>query len=169
MKKTLMLSLCVLPLFLFAEEKPIGYLGVSTEKMTDAMMASANVEHGVLVSKVYEKSPAAKAGFEIGDIILDIDGEKIVDFQTLKKVVAARPAEKVKIKFIRAGKEITKTVELGEKSQKTIDFAIDIPDMKNIKEVFTTGSAEIKAQLDEMKKEIQTLRAELEELKQKIK
>jgi C-terminal processing protease CtpA/Prc len=164
-----MLGLLLLPLFLLAEEKTIGYLGVSTEKLTDAMMASAKVKNGVLVSKVYKESPAEKAGIEIGDIIFDIDGEVISDFETLKKVVAAKPGEKAKIKIMRSGKEITKTAELGEKVQKTMDFTIDVPDIESIKEVFITGSAEIKAQLEEMKEELEALKAELEELKKKIK
>jgi len=104
MKKILIIAIAI-PLLLFAKEETIGYLGVGIAELSEAMKMALDIEHGILVDKVYEESPAEKAEIKVGDIIFEIDAEKITNYETLKQVVAARPNEKVRIQIYRAKKK----------------------------------------------------------------
>jgi predicted metalloprotease with PDZ domain len=168
-----MVMLC-LPIMTLAEEntKTIGYLGVSTEELSDAMKTALNVESGILVSGVQQDSPADVAGIKQGDIIVKIDGTVISDYKTLKTTVADRPMQKVKVDFIRSDKKMSKTVELGEKEKKSITITMDLPELPEIKEMCKHGMKEIEVHmdyaLDEIKEEIEKLKEDIEELKKKV-
>ena len=168
MKKILLLAAVAIPLLVFAEEKAIGYLGVTTEALTQAMTTALDVEHGVLIKEVVEKSPAEKAGLEKGDVILEVDGEKIVDYAMLKGLVAAKPDEKVKILINRAGKEYTKEAKLGARAKPKFKIQMELPDFEEIKKLMSQGTEELKQELEHLKEELEMLKKELEELKKKI-
>jgi serine protease Do len=60
-------------------------------------------------------SPAAKAGIEAGDIVIEIDGVKIEGLKTLLSIIQQRrPGQKVGLKIDRGGKIIIKTAVLDE-------------------------------------------------------
>jgi len=168
MKKILLLAAIAIPLLVFAEEKTAGYLGVTTEALSQAMITALDVEHGVLLKEVVEKSPAEKAGLEKGDIILEVDGENIIDYATLKGLVAARPDEKVKILINRSGKEYTKEAKLGARAKPKFDIRMELPDFDEMKELMNQGSKELKLELEHLKEELEILKKELEELKKQI-
>src|SRR6516225_6386374 len=46
------------------------------------------------VDKVETGSAAAAAGFEVGDVVLSIDGTRIETFTDMQRIVSARPGEK---------------------------------------------------------------------------
>jgi serine protease Do len=58
-----------------------GWLGVSVQDLTPKVARHFGLDHvhGVLVTNVFRKSPAKRAGLQPGDILLDIDGHKIAD------------------------------------------------------------------------------------------
>jgi membrane-associated protease RseP (regulator of RpoE activity) len=76
------------------------------------------VDHGVLVTEVVEDSPAEEAGIEMGDIILELDGERIEDTEDLIYLVKKRPEKEVKLVLLRKGKRKEIKVKLGEKPSK---------------------------------------------------
>jgi regulator of sigma E protease len=55
------------------------------------------------IDQVEPNSPAATAGMQAGDIVTSIDGETIVDFQDLQRIVSSSP-----------GRELAVTVRRGE-------------------------------------------------------
>ena len=168
MKKILLLAAIAIPLLVFAKEETVGYLGVTTEALSQAMITALDVEHGVLIKEVVEKSPAEKAGLEKGDVILEVDGEKIVDYATLKGLVAAKPDKKVKILINRSGKEYTKEAKLGARAKPKFSIQMELPDFEEIKEFMSQGTNELKLELEHLKEELEILKKELEELKNKI-
>jgi len=168
MKKIFILAVMALPLLVFAEEETIGYLGVITEELSETMMKALDVENGLLIKDIVENSPAEKAGLEIGDVILEIDGDKIVDYATLKALVAAKPDKKVKILVKREGKEHTKEAKLVSRSKPKFNIQMELPDFEEIKELMNKGSKEIMEEIDNLKKEIEQLKQEIEDLKKKI-
>ncbi len=90
-----------------------GYLGVWIQDVTPALAKQFNLKEttGALVSDVTPKSPAAKAGLQNGDIILEFNGKKVTDSRHLKLEAArARPGESVPMKVWRDGS--TKTFEI---------------------------------------------------------
>jgi serine protease Do len=93
-----------------------GYLGVMIQDVNPALEKEFKLKdtHGALVSDVTPKSPAEKAGFQSGDLILDFNGKKVTDSRHLKLEVArTRPGESVPVKILRDGEN--KTLELTVK------------------------------------------------------
>jgi C-terminal processing protease CtpA/Prc len=166
MKKIMALVAMLIPLFMFAEQKTIGYFGILSEPINEAMMAALDIEHGVLITKVYENTPAEQAGFEIGDVIYEIEGEKIVDIEALKTVVAKHPNEKVTIKFLHSGEHLKKSVVFGEKE--TVKMPFEIPNMQDFKKALETGKNEFREQLQKLEKEIELLKQEIEDIKRQL-
>jgi putative serine protease PepD len=81
-----------------------GFLGVSTAEVRSG-------DGGAAVVEVSEGSPAADAGFEKGDVITAIDGDRIASVTELVATVRAHaPGEKIKVTFERDGE--TKEVEV---------------------------------------------------------
>ena len=63
-------------------------------------------EHGVLVTKIAEGSPAEDAGIVAGDIILSLDNAKIYRIEDLLKEIHKRKiGERAKVFVLRRGKE----------------------------------------------------------------
>ncbi len=64
---------------------------------------------------VLQNSPAAKAGLKEGDIITEIDGTKIDQNNTIGSAIGKKkPGDKIKITYIRDGKQQTTTAQLAE-------------------------------------------------------
>lgn len=69
-----------------------GYLGVMLTPMTPELRAHQGVpeEAGVLVSKVMEDSPAARAGIRVGDVVSAVDGEAVGTPRDLAAAIRGR-------------------------------------------------------------------------------
>jgi serine protease Do len=68
---------------------------------------------GVIVTKVYPNTPAERGGIEVGDIILEVEGYKINNENTMFSVFHEfRTGQTITLKIIRDNKEITKTMKL---------------------------------------------------------
>lgn len=60
-------------------------------------------------------SPADKAGLVENDVILEIDGQKLTDSNSLEKIIAKyKPAEEISLKIFHKGEEKTIGLKLGE-------------------------------------------------------
>jgi S1-C subfamily serine protease len=71
--------------------------------------------HGLLVIRVAADSPAEEAGLSTGDIILDLDGEEVSDFDILREAVRARePGDELTLSVLRDGEEREISITLGE-------------------------------------------------------
>ncbi|MCH8955018.1 PDZ domain-containing protein, partial [candidate division KSB1 bacterium] len=61
-------------------------------------------------------TPAHKAGLKKYDVIIEVEGKKIQDHQMLTNLIASfNPGEEVRLKIIREGKVVHKTVRLAER------------------------------------------------------
>nr|AMP42322.1 periplasmic pH-dependent serine endoprotease DegQ precursor [uncultured bacterium IN-09] len=69
---------------------------------------------GVIVSRVYDNSPAAKGGLEQGDIILSIDGVVANDGRaSMNQVARIRPGETVVMEVLKQGVIQQLKIEIG--------------------------------------------------------
>jgi serine protease Do len=101
------------------------FLGVRYVLINDAIKEENNlaVNYGAWVRKgeggepaVSAGSSAEAAGVKEGDIILEFNGEKITTDNSLAKIIMKyNPGDKVNLKILRQGKEITMEVTLGER------------------------------------------------------
>jgi len=93
-----------------------GWLGVQIQDVTRELAESFNMDkpNGALVSRVIADSPSAKAGFQIGDVIVEFDGHAIHTSSELPPVVGVTPiGDKVNVEIIRQGKKKTIKVIVG--------------------------------------------------------
>jgi S1-C subfamily serine protease len=82
-----------------------AYLGV---RMGDAP------EGGAAVGSVEPGGPAARAGLQGGDVIVEVDGEPVDDSEDVSGAVnAGRPGQELRVVVQRGGQRRTLTVELG--------------------------------------------------------
>ncbi len=89
-------------------------LGVSLAELSQASLLyyrynikiPNNVEEGVVIVDVVEKSSAEKAGLQPGDVILSINDNKVTSLAELKyELYKYNNGDKIKIKYNRDGKE----------------------------------------------------------------
>lgn len=85
-----------------------GYLGVMIQPVTQELADSFGLKdvHGALVAQVIEDSPAAKAGLQVGDVIVRFNGKPVDQSSDLPPLVSATTVgEKASIEIIRNGKD----------------------------------------------------------------
>ena len=107
------------------EAKERTWIGVGLGEPDEALVAQLGLKDGagLVVTHVAENSPAAKAGLQKNDVLLEMEGQSLVVAQQLQKLVKARKeGDKVTVKYLRAGKKDSVTVTLG----KTKDFAMNM-------------------------------------------
>jgi len=94
-----------------------GYLGVLIQTLTPDLAESMDLKakEGALVSQVVPGSPADKAGFKVGDVVVEFDGKKITSHHDLPALVATTPiGKKARVIIIRDKKEKEMSIEVGE-------------------------------------------------------
>ncbi|WP_319542537.1 Do family serine endopeptidase [uncultured Pseudodesulfovibrio sp.] len=100
-----------------------GWLGVTIQRVgeTQAKALGLSEPVGALVASVGKDAPADKGGIKQGDVILDVNGHKVEDNNDLLKQIAGlAPGDKARLGLWRNGKKVTKTVTLGQRSEKTL-------------------------------------------------
>jgi serine protease Do len=94
-----------------------GLIGVQIQLVTPDLAKSFGLKepHGALVGDVNPGTPAAKAGIQRGDIIIEFNGKPIKEMNELPRMVAqTAPGTEATVKVLRQGKEKTFTVTIGE-------------------------------------------------------
>ncbi len=94
-----------------------GILGVDINELDSRRAKRLGLEsvEGVFIEGVHEGSGAAVAGLKRGDVIVAVNGKKVVKMPELQEQIARlRPEDKVNITFIRKGKQ--RTVDIVLKS-----------------------------------------------------
>jgi len=96
---------------LFSSADDSAFLGVTMEEEIE------HDEGGAKITSVVDDSPAAKAGLEEGDIVVDFGGDTVRGPVSLTKKIRDRePGDSVRITVLRDGRRKTFDVELGERS-----------------------------------------------------
>jgi serine protease Do len=89
------------------------YLGELTPELRDAFKIGG--DSGVLVQQVMPDSPAEKAGFKDGDVILELNGRPVQDMRDLRfRIAEMRPGTEVALTFLRDGERRSATAVLEE-------------------------------------------------------
>lgn len=98
-----------------------GYIGVGIESIRDEVEAKAfglDAVYGVKVGRLLEGSAAQDAGLKTGDVILELEGEKLYSSGELQSRIAQKRAgDKVEMLILRDGKKIKKTVKLKARDE----------------------------------------------------
>ena len=94
-----------------------GWLGVAIQGIDDNLAQSLGLSNskGSLVSSISENSPAAKAGLQVGDVILEFDNKTVNAVSDLPILVGNTPIGKsVPVAIIRKGAEKTLNVTVDK-------------------------------------------------------
>jgi serine protease Do len=103
-----------------------GWLGISVQDVSDDIAKNLNHQNkgGALVSDVFKGDPADQAGIKVGDIITEINGKPIKDTHELLLTIAAlQVGQKMNVKAIRDGKEMTFRVTVAERKDNVPQIA----------------------------------------------
>jgi serine protease Do len=83
----------------------VGIVEINAERAKELKLTE---ERGVMVSRVESDSPASKAGFQVGDVLLEYNGQRIDGTEQFGRLVRETPAgRKVKLSVWRAAKPLT--------------------------------------------------------------
>ncbi len=102
------------------------FLGVRYILITEKIKEEKNlpVDYGALIVRgegepaILPGSAAEKAGLKEGDIILEVNNQKITQDNSLAKIITEyNPGDKISLKVLRKGKELNFEVILGERSE----------------------------------------------------
>jgi len=93
-----------------------GWLGVRIQEVTDEIAESLGMDaaRGALIAGITEGGPAADAGIQPGDVVVEFDGREVPTMRDLPGIVADTPVGKdVKITVLRKGQELEVAATLG--------------------------------------------------------
>lgn len=93
-----------------------GYLGISSQfvELPTSQRAGRDQEHGLLIVKVDDSSPAQQGGILVGDILVALDGHQINDAEELQLLlVGDRVGKEIPIEVIRGNALQTLQVTIG--------------------------------------------------------
>ncbi len=94
-----------------------GWLGVLIQDVTKELAESFGMDkpQGALVARVLDGSPAERAGFEVGDIVLSFDGHAIERSSALPPIVGrTRVGREVAVEILRDGEAMILQVTTDE-------------------------------------------------------
>ena len=96
-----------------------GFLGVGMEELTPSMAASLGLKRdtrGVTVVSVVEDSAAEKAGLELLDVVIELNGEPVEkQIDLLNRIAILQPGTRVEVVVLRDGKRKKFNIELGKR------------------------------------------------------
>nr|VFJ43817.1 MAG: serine protease Do [Candidatus Kentron sp. DK]VFJ49660.1 MAG: serine protease Do [Candidatus Kentron sp. DK] len=94
-----------------------GWLGVLIQDVTGELAESFGMKKpmGALVAKILPKSPAVRAGFQVGDVVVKFDGKEIRHSSDLPPIVgASKIGSRVPVTVLRDGESKTLYVVIEE-------------------------------------------------------
>lgn len=94
-----------------------SHIGVGITDVTpeNAKFFDDSTATGAVVTEVEPDSPGAKAGLKIGDVITQVDGQKVSDSGELQVIISEKqPGTKVTLTVLRDGKDMSVPVTLEQ-------------------------------------------------------
>jgi membrane-associated protease RseP (regulator of RpoE activity) len=174
-----------------------GFLGVQLIDITEPLRKhlGAPEKNGVLVGEVEKDSPAEKAGIQVGDVLVSVDGEGVAwSGEVGRQVRQKKEGDMAKIELVRDGRSLSVDVAVAERDAKRRvmrriegpegrGIEIDIeglddlgpmiagPAMDHAREAMRMAEGKMQMRMErtqEMEKRLQELERKLQELQKKL-
>ncbi len=103
-----------------------GEIGIEAQTITETMAEALDLpqQSGVIIGDVTPGGPASKAGLEVGDIILGLNGKPMENARQLQVNLYPKPVDSVvEVEVVRGGKTIRKYVTVSERPNDPDRFA----------------------------------------------
>ena len=100
-----------------------GYMGLLPDDLTEAERSVMGIETGtgILLTEVYEGGPAASAGLEVDDVIIEMNGEPVYSSRQALLISASTvPGDKVEVVGLRDGERFKATVTAVERPEEVL-------------------------------------------------
>jgi serine protease DegQ len=101
-----------------------GWIGVEPQNLSKELAESLNLPKdttGVLISGVLEGGPADKAGMRPGDVLLEVNGQKVADVVALlNRIAQTSPGDEAKVTLLRKGKAMTLKMQVGKRPKSKV-------------------------------------------------
>jgi C-terminal processing protease CtpA/Prc len=91
-----------LPFFMEVGRRSLG--GAELAEMNDGLGRYFRVDEGLLVLAVSPGTPAARAGLEAGDVIVEVEGSQVADVTEFRRAVARAEDGSVALEVVREGR-----------------------------------------------------------------
>ncbi len=94
-----------------------GMLGLTAQNITPSLAQGLHLKNdrGVVATKIIPLSPADKAGFEVQDVIVGVNGKAVRSAAQLHNILGLmRPGTKIIISIIRDGRSKTLSATVGD-------------------------------------------------------
>ncbi len=108
----------LLPLLVEHGQVRRGFLGASARNLLDEELRATNLSatEGACIRSIHRDGPADEAGLQPGDIVIGIEGERVLGAAHLiRRVSQFQPGQSVRLQLLRDGVEEEVVVELGER------------------------------------------------------
>ncbi|RJG14693.1 trypsin-like peptidase domain-containing protein, partial [Massilia cavernae] len=95
-----------------------GWVGIESQDITPELAASFGLarDSGAIIAGVVRGGPADKAGIRPGDILLDVEGNKVATTADMLNLIAQLvPGQKAKMTVMRRDSETTVNVTVGKR------------------------------------------------------
>lgn len=175
--------------------KKTTYMGVSVESVPRVLRDYIDLPDGIglLLPRIATGGPADKAGLKDNDILVTFGGQLMVNFSQLSTLIELKgPGAEVPVKVLRKGEEMDFSITLEERTRNGGRFPVpeapelpevpDIPDsdemgryLESIEEwipgsvtVYVDEREQVHVELDDLKENIEDLRAKVRSLKDGI-
>ncbi|MGE5179231.1 MAG: S1C family serine protease [Bacteroidota bacterium] len=147
-----------------------GYLGVQVQDVTVALQRARNLptDEGALVSRVEDDSPADQSGIRRGDVITNVNRQKIDNSADLIRVVRGlSPGDRARVTVWRSGSVRTVAVQVGERPKGMTGMGMMQHPMMP-PEVPMTPNGDMQRQIRDLQDQVRELRQEIQSLRQEI-
>ncbi|TDR53806.1 serine protease DegS [Halomonas ventosae] len=95
-----------------------GWMGIEAQELNQELAASFGLQTpaGVIIAGVVPDGPADRAGLQPGDVLLEVDGQPVLDpRRTMSDIAAVAPGTRLPLTIVRGGERRELTIELGER------------------------------------------------------
>jgi C-terminal processing protease CtpA/Prc len=154
-----------------------NYLGVRVLQLTEDLRAyfKAPRGRGILVSRVEEDTPAAKAGLRAGDVIIAVAGKGISDQGDIAMALSDHEAgDRIPVRIVRDGSERTVDVEIAERPgllQKRHGMLLpdgDDLDLEKLRELSPETEEAIRESMERAREELERARLDQPDMQAQI-
>jgi predicted metalloprotease with PDZ domain len=157
------------------------YIGINLESLNAQLGEYFGVKdgQGVLVTEVFEDSPAKKAGLKAGDVITQVDGKEVTEPSDVQKAVGDKSkGDKLNLTILRDRARLEMAVEVAE----TPDNFYSLPDIQApdipkdmiwfngpMRGLFRGNFDDNSPDMEGMQESIKQLKEQIEQLQQQMK